>query len=522
MAKLSKIKLIETLVNTVQSEGAIVEYRTPRGTHPAILNIRDQGLDSTYRVYIWNLSRGGNNRPTDEYRIQASGVEGFESKAGETTLILGYWPALELFIAWDYSKHTMRLGNSVSLQIRERALHDAVIRGLSTHEKKETGEIVVVFSKERSITYLKHHEAIHQGEYDYGFTDQRNYIDLSEDDVSSRRYSLISYGADYSVQSIVRQIEAGIIYVPDFQRQFVWSRGDASRFIESLLLRFPVPGVFLSHNSTDKLLIVDGQQRLLSLYYFYMGVLRGEKFSLQGVAPDLDGRTYDTLSHDDRLTIDNQTIHATIVKPDDPIDDREGIYLLFERLNTGGIKLTGQEIRAGLYYGAFNDFLNEIVTHEVWAHIFGLSNDRFKSQELILRFLAFYYNRENYELPMSSFLNSFMSENRNFEQHSQQEIEDLLLPTLTLINAALGRDAFRLGGGINAAVFDSVMVGLAVRSKLNPLDLRRIRETYNALLLDEKYLSVVRTSTASKTYVDIRMKTAIEFFAKDIFPQTLL
>ena len=521
MAKLTKPKLVEIFVDTIQGEGAVVEYRTPRGEHPAVLHVRAQGLDSTYRIYIWNLSRGGTNRPADEYRIQTSGVEGFESRPGETTLILGYWSPLELFIAWDYSKHTTRLGNSVSLQIREQPLHDAVIQGIATHPK-ETGEIVIVFGKERSITYLKHYEAIHKGEYNYEATDQKNYIDLLEDDVNSRRYSLTSYGADYSVQSVVQQINAKLIYVPDFQRQFVWSREESSRFIESLLLGFPVPGVFLAHDSSGKLLIVDGQQRLLSLYYFYSGVLRGEKFSLRGVAPDLEGKTYTTLSYDDKVSLDNQIIHATIVKPDNPVADREGIYLLFERLNTGGAKLTGQEIRSSLYYGAFNDYLNEVVTHEAWANIFGFSNDRFKSQELVLRFLAFYFGRTAYELPMSSFLNDFMSANRNFEKHSQQEIHDLLFPALILMNDALGRRAFRLGGGINAAVFDSVMVGLASRLKSDRLNPGQTREAYNALLLDESYLNAVRTGTAHKASVEARMQAATRYFAQDIFSPTLL
>ena len=160
MAKLTKPKLVEIFVDTIQSGGAVVEYRTPRGTHPAVLNIRAEELDSTYRVYIWNLSRGGTNRPIDEYRIQTSGIEGFECKPGETTLILGYWGPLELFIAFDYSKRTARLGRSVSLQIREKSLHEAVLHGVSTYPK-DTSEIVVVFDKLRAISYLKNYKAIH-------------------------------------------------------------------------------------------------------------------------------------------------------------------------------------------------------------------------------------------------------------------------------------------------------------------------------------------------------------------------
>ena len=521
MAKLTKPKLVEIFVNTIHSEGAVVEYRTPRGEHPAVIHIRAEGIDSTFRVYIWNLSRGGANRPSDEYRIQTSGISSFERKDSETTLILGYWAELELFVAFDYSKHTGPLGNSVSLQIREKPLHDAVIDGISIYPK-DSGELVVVFGKERALTYLKHYEAIHSGEYRYEATDQKNYIDLLEDERSTRRYSLTSYGADYSVKSIVQQIGAKLIYVPDFQRQFVWSREEASRFIESLLLGLPVPGIFLAHDSNGKLLIVDGQQRILSLYYYFIGAIRGEKFSLQGVSKDIDGKTYDALSSDDKSRLDNQTIHATVVKSDDSVDDREGIYQIFERLNTGGMKLTSQEIRTSLYYGLFNDYLNDVVTHELWSSLFGFSNDRAKSQELILRFLAFHYNTESYEPPMRHFLNEFMGRNRNLEQHSKDEMDALLFPALSTISMALGRRAFRLGGGINAAVFDSVMIGLTSRLQSDHISPGQAREIYNRLLLNESYLQAVRTSTANKASVETRMNVAISYFSQDIYSPTLL
>jgi len=521
MAKLSKSKLTDVFVDTIKGEGAVVEYRTPKGEHPAVLFVRAPGVEKAFRVYIWNLSRGGTNRSVTEYRIQTSGVSGFERKQGETTLILGYWAELELFVAFDYSKHTEQLGSSVSLQVGQTALHDAVILGMATYSK-DNGEKVVVFGKERALTYLRHQEAIHDGDYSYEATDQKNYIDLEEDEAISQRYSLTSYGADYSVQSIVEQIKAKIIYVPDFQRQFVWTREEGSRFIESLLLGFPVPGIFLAHDQDGKLLIVDGQQRLLSLYYFYIGVLRGEKFALRGVVPDLEDKAYPALSYDDKTRLDNQIIHATIVKPDDFKADRESVYLLFERLNTGGVKLTGQEIRSSLYYGKFNDYLNKVVTREEWSSIFGSTNDRSKSQELILRFFAFYYKREAYELPMNRFINDFMLSNRELETYSEGELDALLMPALGLVKSALGRRAFRLGGGINAAVFDSVMVALTTRLQADHISPLQTQVLYNMLLLDEKYLAAVRTSTAHKASVEARNQIAIEYFGRDIYTPTLL
>lgn len=97
------------------------------------------------------------------------------------------------------------------------------------------------------------------------------------------RYLISSYGADYPVDGLVQRIQREDIYVPPFQRNFVWSHAQASRFVESMLLGLPVPGIFLfKEPDTQKLLVVDGQQRLRSLQWFYEGVVRGREFSLRG------------------------------------------------------------------------------------------------------------------------------------------------------------------------------------------------------------------------------------------------
>ncbi|RTQ45837.1 DUF262 domain-containing protein [Hymenobacter gummosus] len=522
MAKHSKQKLVAIFAQTIEGEGAQVEYITPHEAHPAVLDVKTSEFSGRFRIYIWNLSRGGNSRPSWEYRIQVTGVEAFQQGEGETTLILGYWAPLELFVAYDFKKHDAPLGTSVSLQVREEALHEAVIEGI-TVKGKENAEQVVVFSKESALTYLKNHDAIHAG-YFNSEVEQGTYVDLGEDEPSSRRYSLTSYGVDYPIDSLVKRLnpETGNIYVPSFQRQFIWTRETASRFIESLILGLPVPSVVLAHDSSDKLIIVDGQQRLLSLRAFYSGLLRGDKFTLKGVAPDLEGKGYNNLTADDQSRLDNQTIHAIIIKPNDPVEDSAGVYTLFERLNTGGQKLTAQEIRASMYYGAFNDYLNELTNAPAWVEIFGYSN-RFRNQELILRFFALYYNRSAYEKPMSLFLNKFMSENRNLQLHPRAELDALLLPALTRVASVLGRRAFRLGGGINAAVFDSVVIALAMRLARDPeMPPGHVSEAYSQLLRDDRYVGAVRAGTSDKASIETRIEVAREYFDKDYYGAPLL
>jgi len=167
------------------------------------------------------------------------------------------------------------------------------------------------------------------------------------------QYSITAYGADYPVDGLVKRISDGSIFIPPFQRQFRWDRKRASRFVESLLLGLPVPGIFLSREEeTNKLLVIDGHQRLRTLQCFYEGVFTdGKEFSLIGVQQQYNGATYESISEEDRRRLDDSILHATIVRQDEPSDDNSSVYQIFNRLNTGGVNLNPQELRACLYHG---------------------------------------------------------------------------------------------------------------------------------------------------------------------------
>ncbi len=118
-------------------------------------------------------------------------------------------------------------------------------------------------------------------------------------------YSISSYGADYPVDGLVKRINNRSIYIPKFQRSYVWNIYRASRFIESLLLGLPVPAIFLyKETDSNRLLVIDGQQRLRTLQYFYNGSFEPTErtFKLpKGVQNRFQGATYKTLKEDERL-----------------------------------------------------------------------------------------------------------------------------------------------------------------------------------------------------------------------------
>ena len=98
--------------------------------------------------------------------------------------------------------------------------------------------------------------------------------DASLDEHGAPHFSITSYGADYTVDSLVKRMRTGSFIIPPFQRKFIWSQRHASKFIESLLMGLPVPGIFLYRQPEQGThLVIDGQQRLTSLKAFYDGPL---------------------------------------------------------------------------------------------------------------------------------------------------------------------------------------------------------------------------------------------------------
>jgi uncharacterized protein with ParB-like and HNH nuclease domain len=337
-----------------------------------------------------------------------------------------------------------------------------------------------------------------------------------EDVVIPEKYSITSYGADYTIDSLVKRIESGAIYIPSFQRQFVWKQPDSSRFIESLLLGLPVPGIFLARDDeSQKLAVIDGQQRLRSLQYFYQGVFAdtGKEFSLKNVQSEFEGLTYRNLNESDRRRLDDSILHATVIKQDDPKDGETSIYHIFERINTEGMQLKPQEIRASIYHGEFSDLLFQLNKNNHWRQLFGKLDKSMKDQELILRFLALNYYHDSYRQPMKEFLNRYMSNNRKLKLQSKEEITETFNSVMEIIFNSLGVKAFKPKSSFNAAIFDSISVGIshALRKSKKP-DEAKLKHAYDSLISDPKFVNATERATANSELVAYRLDAAIKAF----------
>lgn len=342
-------------------------------------------------------------------------------------------------------------------------------------------------------------------------------------------YSITSYGADYPVDSLVKRIEAKDILVPTlkweapeeteivgFQRQYVWPRSKADRFIESLLLGLPVPGIFLVKEPSGALLVLDGHQRLSTLHAYYDGIINGQEYRLSQVQEPFAGKRYKDLDTEDRRRLDDSIIHATVVRQDEPTEDQSSIYVIFERLNTGGVNLQPQEIRVALYHGPFVRVLQDLNEKDAWRQLFGKKSRRLKDMEMILRFFAFLYDARNYRRPMKDFLNRYMAANRNLEKQPQLELQKIFDTTARTILEGIGHKAFRPKRAINAAVVDSLMTGIAKRLLANGKikDMDMLKNRFKELMQDSKYMDAVEKGTSQEANVKTRLSSAEEAFSQ--------
>lgn len=339
--------------------------------------------------------------------------------------------------------------------------------------------------------------------------------DYSQESVPVNKYTITGYGADYDVEGIVNRLRRGDIEIPEFQRAFVWSQSKASRFIESLLMGLPVPGIFLYRDKgSQKLRVIDGQQRLMSLQFYFDGKFRdsNREFTLNLLDSSFDGLAYRSLPDEDRRLLNDSIIHASIIQQEAPDDNGSSQYSIFERLNTTSTPLSSQEIRSAIYGGKFNDLILKLNEFEDWRTLFGKRSTRKRDEELVLRFLALYFCFDKYKPPMKSFLNQFMSEHKDMEIDKKPEMLKVFQDTARVILEKLGEKAFKPRRALNAAVQDSLMIGVARRLDRGPIR-GEIIEEYESLMQNREFGDLIYSQTSHLENVRRRIQLATDAFA---------
>jgi len=342
----------------------------------------------------------------------------------------------------------------------------------------------------------------------------------SDSEVSLKGYDILTYPADFTLEILVGKWQKGEIKNPLLQRRFVWNQVRASKLIESFLMGLPVPPIFLyQERGTNKLLVVDGHQRLASISYFYSGYFGERKPGVDDIPfelIDLDEHspylltTYKKLESENQAAfnkLNNSVMRAFVVKQIDP-DDDTSIFQIFERLNTGGVTLRGQEIRNCIYEGTFNTSLNKLNEYTSWRRIFGAATEdkRKRDVELILRFLALLY-KTPYKKPMKKFLNDFMKEHRRSTPKELMIFENVFKQTADTVLRVLGPKPFNLRTGLNAAVYDATFVAFAKNLK-NVAAHHKIKSRFDELKENRSFLKLVSQHTTDEDNVPRRIRKA--------------
>lgn len=366
---------------------------------------------------------------------------------------------------------------------------------------------------------------------------ERNFEDDFDEqsDYSGKNRKVITQSSDPSVGSLLSKFTNGDLTVqPEFQREYVWDAKKASRLIESALLGIPLPIVYLSEESDAKEHVIDGQQRLTSLFSFIIGKLPdGKDFKLSGleVFPELNGKTYKELDKAYQQKISYFPIRTVLFQEGSDPDLK---FEIFKRLNTGSVPLNDQELRNCIYRGSYNDLVHELVREPDFRFLLGNDepNKRRKDAELILRFFAFQnWTYLKYKPPMKSFLNKDAEKYRSAPADLLDDLRQKFKTAVHLSRTVFGQHAFkrfRPGGSarsadghwepnkFNASLFDVVMFMFADADKnLVVRNADAIREALIELMsANTEFIAAIELSTSSVQAVQKRFDLWRHEFSK--------
>ncbi len=312
-------------------------------------------------------------------------------------------------------------------------------------------------------------------------------------------YDISTSPNDFNVSTLYDFINSGVFIIPGFQRNYVWDIKRASKLIESLIIGLPVPQIFLHESGRNRFNVIDGQQRLMSIYYFMeqrfprydaRAKLR-RVFAEHGNIPEkfrrdsdyftdfrlnlpekvhnspnrLHGLTLEDLG-DNKPDLLLRTVRNVIIRQNAPRDD-SAIYEIFSRLNSGGVNITPQEMRMSLYHSDFYSMLMRVNYEPEWRRLLKTEEPelRLKDMELLLRMFAMLMDADDYSPSMSKFLNQFSKKCRDNSKEVNQYLEEVFKSFLKS-TSGLPKDVFvnKTTGNISIALMEAVFTA-ACREK---------------------------------------------------------
>lgn len=270
--------------------------------------------------------------------------------------------------------------------------------------------------------------------------------------------------SDWTIETINLQIKKGNIDLqPGFQRRVAWDDTRKSRLLESIIVGMPVPNIVLAENKVHRgrFIVIDGKQRLVAISEFLEG---GYKLKGLDIRSDLNDKFFSDLPADDREYLENATLRSTLIRN---WNDENFLYAIFFRLNSGSLPLSPQELRKALIGGNLLDAIERYLLGSTsFKAIFGdVLDKRMRDSELVLRFLAYDKNLQDYRGDFKEFLDAntryFESDWKTRESQAAAIFQRLDM-ALSVSHEIFGHDAFKKWLGdryervINRALFDCI------------------------------------------------------------------
>lgn len=334
---------------------------------------------------------------------------------------------------------------------------------------------------------------------------------------------------------------------PEFQRRITWDDKKRSKLIESFIMNIPVPPVFLYEDEYSSYVVMDGLQRISTIIEFY-----SDHFSLTGLDEwsELNGKKYSQLPQKVKEGIDRRQLSViTMLKESakDAITADKMKKMVFERLNTGGVQLSDQEIRNALFSGKFNDLCLKLSDNPTFRKLWGISDinekntsdDRETSYddllvasrnkmyrrmydvELILRYFSM-RNIENYSGKLSKFLDAYLQKGNSFTDEEIKALEREFIDSVAFLDKLFGDKAFCISRNENSwstpqnMIYDVMMLSVA-NKKVRTKELKSSVEE-RVKKLSEFYVNnskVFNGKKQSKSDITQRVDLVQEFLLKE-------
>lgn len=330
---------------------------------------------------------------------------------------------------------------------------------------------------------------------------------------------------DKSIIDLMGMIERKEIDLrPNYQRNSVWDNKRASLLIESIWLNIPIPQIFVSVEENGMWNVIDGQQRLTSLWRYYKN-----EFKLRGleVLSELNGYSYSTLDDKPQRLLHGGNIRIVALHEDSHPDIKFDVFM---RINQGAVQLNAQELRNCLYRGDLNNSLHDLAKTSQLLTILNLSkpHTRFKDLEMILRYFAvsnsYKQNFSNYPGVMKKFLNDYMGEHRYASENEIRNNEQNYIENLNKVFEIFGKESFKkwdisekqFDSKLNLSLMDCQMTAVEKHSLDTIIKYKdELKKAFISIFESNEpadFHEAITSGTSSKAKLDLRVSFMTRIF----------